>query len=157
MDSITTAIASLNFPIITEVSILLDGTLFFGVCLLALLAFFEPRNEKRLKVIRVMILAFILAISLKEIMKVPRPCMEIPGKIACPEDYSFPSSHAAVAFALMIAFINKPTYPFFLAFAVFVALSRVYLGVHTIDDVLAGLVIAPISYKMVDVLWTKKN
>jgi membrane-associated phospholipid phosphatase len=156
MDPISVAIASLNFPIVTDVSILLDSTLFFGVCLLALLAFFEPRNDKRLKVVRVMVLAFILAISLKEIMKVQRPCIEFPAKIPCPEDYSFPSSHAAVAFALMIAFINKPTYPFFIAFAIFIAFSRVYLGVHTVDDVLAGLVIAPIAYQLVDLLWKKK-
>lgn len=156
VDQITIAIESLNFPIVTDVAVLLNGTLFFGVCLLALLAFFEPRNEKRLKVVRVMILAFILAISLKEIMKVPRPCTEIPSKLICPEDYGFPSNHAAVAFALMIAFINKPTYPFFLAFAVFVSFTRVYLGMHSVDDVLAGLVVAPIAYQLVDLLWKKQ-
>jgi undecaprenyl-diphosphatase len=55
-------------------------------------------------------------------------------------DYSFPSAHAAVSFSVVP--ILDEEYPkikwFWIAFAVLVALSRLYLGVHYLSDVMAG-------------------
>lgn len=57
-----------------------------------------------------------------------------------PASASFPSGHAATAFAAAVAVglvhprLRRPL----LALAVLVALSRVYLGVHYVLDVLAG-------------------
>lgn len=158
MDSLTLAISSLNIPIVTYASALLDDPFSYIIIVALLLMFFEPRWEKRIKVVFVIAVALMLSVGIKEIAKVPRPCdLGFPSKVACPTDYSFPSNHAAIAFALMLAFINKPTFPIYLAFALFVAFSRVYLGVHAIDDVLAGLVIAPIAYQTVEILWRKKR
>ena len=55
-------------------------------------------------------------------------------------DYSFPSAHAAVAFAAL-PLLNK-TYPklkwLWILSASFVAFSRIYIRVHYLSDVVAG-------------------
>jgi undecaprenyl-diphosphatase len=62
---------------------------------------------------------------------------------AVPASASFPSGHAATAFAAAVAIglvhprLRRPL----LAMAAVVALSRVYLGVHYVLDVLAGSVL----------------
>ena len=55
-------------------------------------------------------------------------------------DPSFPSDHAAAAFALAVAvlLVNRRIGTLFLAAATLIAVSRVLLGVHYPGDVLAG-------------------
>ena len=71
-----------------------------------------------------------------------------------PNDYSFPSGHTACIFvcAFMIhdKLPKKYTLPI-LIFAILVAFSRLYVGVHYPTDVLAGIVLAYIIYR-----WVKK-
>lgn len=54
--------------------------------------------------------------------------------------YSFPSTHAAVAFsALPVLDLEFPKLKWFwLGFALLIALSRIYLGFHYFSDVVAG-------------------
>lgn len=59
------------------------------------------------------------------------------------KDYSFPSAHAAMSFATLP--ILDEEFPvikwFWISFAALVALSRVYLGVHFLSDIIAGSLI----------------
>lgn len=77
--------------------------------------------------------------GLKLLLKVPRPCF---GLEFCPVSYSFPSGHAAVIFAAMTTAIiyskSRKLDLSFLALAILVSLSRVFLGVHRIEDVITG-------------------
>jgi undecaprenyl-diphosphatase len=63
--------------------------------------------------------------------------------IAAPASPSFPSSHAAMAAAGAIALsVYAPAlWPLFATLAVLMAASRVYLAVHHVSDVVAGLAV----------------
>jgi undecaprenyl-diphosphatase len=87
--------------------------------------------------------AAMLVTLLKEAFDRARPPVADPGLDpvgVVPSSASFPSGHAATAFAAAVAValvyprLGRPL----LALAVVVALSRVYLGVHYVLDVVAG-------------------
>lgn len=72
----------------------------------------------------------------------PRPCELLES---CPETFSFPSRHVGVAFAAatVIALYVRRKYYGVLAFAAaaLVGYWRMATGVHTLNDVLGGLVV----------------
>jgi membrane-associated phospholipid phosphatase len=83
------------------------------------------------------------AAVLKDVFDRARPAVVDPGLealVATPSSASFPSSHAAMAFAAATAvgvLCPRLRWPL-LALASVVALSRVYLGVHYCLDIAAG-------------------
>jgi membrane-associated phospholipid phosphatase len=84
--------------------------------------------------------AFVLNSVVKLVVRRRRP--ELPGLpplIETPTRLSFPSAHATTSFAALRAFsaLGVPAAPLG-AFAVGLALSRLYLGVHYPSDVAAG-------------------
>lgn len=83
---------------------------------------------------------------LKDIFDDPRP----PGDIFALDgrvdnSYGLPSGHAQVAFALWLWLALELKQRWFWALAIFIALgvsfSRIYLGVHDMEDILAGTVL----------------
>lgn len=95
-------------------------------------------------------LSFFLDNVLKLVFQHPRPTQAI---IAVPDSYSFPSGHAVAASALYITLAliaahgerrQRPRRILIwsgVVVAVFVAWSRVYLGVHYFSDVIGGLLL----------------
>jgi undecaprenyl-diphosphatase len=84
-----------------------------------------------------------LTVLLKELTDRPRPPLADPtvhALIGIPDSSSFPSGHAATAFAAATAvgLLHPRLRAPLLALAAMVALSRVYLGVHYWSDVLVG-------------------
>jgi membrane-associated phospholipid phosphatase len=83
--------------------------------------------------------SYLLATILKSLFHVPRPCVLLE---ACPSTYSFPSGHTAVAFAFATVAISnmgkKKWYLFVIPLAILVGLSRIFLGLHTVIDVVGG-------------------
>lgn len=82
---------------------------------------------------------------LKRVVRRERP-LERSGRpplIVAPASPSFPSSHAAMAAAGAIALsVYAPAaWPLFATLAVLMAASRVYLAVHHVSDVVAGLAV----------------
>lgn len=154
MDMITEFAFNIKNDLLTSVSLLMNDNLVFFVIILALLFVFEKRANKRAKVLSALLLVAILTFGIKQFIAVERPCVSL-GLPYCPEEYSFPSIHAAVAFTLMISFLDKKNYPFFILFALFVAFSRLHLAVHSFRDIAGALVIALIAYYLVDIVWRR--
>jgi undecaprenyl-diphosphatase len=84
----------------------------------------------------------IAELILKNLIRRSRPFVDLSVTVVGGEasGYSFPSSHATAAFA--VAYIVSTFQPrlrwFFWLIALFVSLSRVYMGVHYPVDIIAG-------------------
>jgi undecaprenyl-diphosphatase len=71
-----------------------------------------------------------------------------------------PSLHATVAGVFAIASLGTPAFYFLAPLALLIAASRVFLGVHSVLQVAAGLALGMLVYLIVvqlsDRLWKKK-
>ena len=86
--------------------------------------------------------------SIKDILKDPRP---LTNDIRLEKDYGFPSAHSQVSVAAYgyfayrfknTKFKNSSIIPILFSFIIFlVAISRVIIGVHDVQDVIGGLLI----------------
>ena len=117
------------------------GAAFSLLLILVVLYYYKEQRELPF-LFCALAIALLLGFSFKTLLQEPRPCVAVPGKIPCPLDFSLPSLHALLAFTLAIVSIGNRSFPIFLLYALFVAFSRVYLGVHTISQVAAGLSLA---------------
>ena len=86
-------------------------------------------------------------ILIKFLVARPRPAIEMGAIIlANPGNYSFPSTHTTLAFAM--AYILSREEPslrrWFYTLAIFISLSRIYLGVHYPVDVVSGALLGTI-------------
>ena len=90
------------------------------------------------------LLAGIAQELLKNLFQVPRPVHADPSKllIKVPTSFSFPSGHTLVAFSsagILYALLPQLGIPA-LFLACLIGISRVYLGVHFVSDILGGIV-----------------
>jgi undecaprenyl-diphosphatase len=86
--------------------------------------------------------AALLALAVRAGVERPRPRLTVPqaDPLIGAGGWSFPSGHAATAFAgaVSLAYLWRRGTPFFFLLAAAIAFSRVYVGVHYPGDVLAG-------------------
>jgi undecaprenyl-diphosphatase len=154
LDLITMWGSQLNIPFLTPVAQLIDNDLIFLVLVLVI-AFIAEQGKKRNRLVLILVLVYILSTGVKYLVHEARPCLIIPSKIECPGSYSFPSSNAAVAFALAAGLWKKPNGWAYTVFAIFVAFTRVYLGVHTFFDVFGGMLLGVAGYLVLYIVWEK--
>ena len=89
----------------------------------------------------------IVSYPLKNLFHRPRPTLDTKYSIlntnSCPKDFSFPSGHAATAFAAaaILVYFDKKRRWFYYAIAVLISFSRIYLSCHYFFDVVAGALI----------------
>ena len=77
-------------------------------------------------------------------------------KISKPKDHSFPSGHTASSFcAVTVTFLNCPAYFWVpaLVVACLISFSRLYLRVHYLSDVVAGLILGVFDGTAVSMLF----
>jgi undecaprenyl-diphosphatase len=83
-------------------------------------------------------------ILIKFLVARPRPSLDIGAIIlADPGNYSFPSTHTTLAFAMayILSHEEKRLKWVFYGLAILISLSRIYLGVHYPIDVIAGVLL----------------
>ncbi len=153
MDKITGIIAHLDVPAITIIASFLNSDINLIIITLFFVFLTEQRKNKIGKIICAVILATLIGAVLKEVIHTDRPCISDSAKIICPSSYSFPSGHTILVFTVALAFLNKKYFPFYLAYAIFVAFTRIYLGVHSLEDIAGSIALAPFVYYITNEIW----
>ncbi|MEK6650332.1 MAG: phosphatase PAP2 family protein [Bacteroidota bacterium] len=97
---------------------------------------------------------------LKDLFVRPRPCHELSDfrlLVGCGAGKAFPSSHAVNTFAgaLVLGFFYPRAFWYLMGYAVLVAYSRVYVGVHYPLDVIGGGVVGLFGAAIV--LWASER
>jgi len=145
MGPVTRFIASQDIGFFTAFSLFVDSYAYL-VLPLSVILFYKQVGRKRIASLALSLLfLFLLVTSAKLLFHESRPCNEY-LKVSCPMDYSFPSGHTAVAFAFAFFALGTGAFPFYYTSAFLVALSRIYLGVHSLNDVVGGVVVGIFSY-----------
>jgi undecaprenyl-diphosphatase len=145
MDPIMQLAFSLDAPLLTSLSVFVSNYRMFMVILVllffAIASVFRELDATRFLAITA---AFALLISLgaKPLLAQARPCPQIDSKVPCPADFGTPSGHAIIAFAFALALHERKSFPIFIAIALLVSFSRMYLGVHSFIQIAASLALA---------------
>ncbi|MCW1296379.1 MAG: phosphatase PAP2 family protein [Candidatus Parvarchaeota archaeon] len=127
-------------------------SVFFSFAFFPLVLIILHQTKKKISTMLIALLFnFIIVNVVKFIVQRPRPFFIQSNPIFLASSYSFPSGHASIAFVFAVFFSNfYPKYKYiFYLIAIAVSLSRVYLGVHYLSDVIAGAIIGFIVSKFV--------
>ncbi len=118
------------------VSLVLNNHYYPILIVLAFIALAFSKNRKALIVS--LILVTLLTPALKGFYHEERPCNSIPSIVDC-RDFGFPSGHAITAVLLAAATLGTYAFFFFLPTAFTIAFSRIYLGVHDLNQLAGGI------------------
>ena len=144
---VTEAVGDVRWAPLTAVFVLASAWWVKGLVFLAAGAVRDARRRLAPVTALVVLVAFGLAAAASAGLKLAvgraRPPVEDPAfeaLVALPSTASFPSGHATTAFAAAVALgvLVPRLRAAALALAALIAVSRVYLGVHFVLDVLAG-------------------
>lgn len=117
------------------------GSEFFYFAVLVFL-YWSGKRKLAISLACTVLVSLYVSFLLKDLFQVPRPSGVGLRILETPEDFSFPSGHAqsTAAFWFFLAFSLGKTPLFILGgvLVALVALSRLYLGVHYLEDVLFG-------------------
>jgi len=143
------------------------SSIFIWILVIVLIVILEERKNPRVsirdkKFLLIFSSAFIFTffvadILLKYFFRRPRPYLLMKSFYSnlvvsiCPIDFSFPSAHAATAFAAagVLTHFDKKKGWFYYLTAVIISYSRIYLGCHYFFDVVFGAFIGYIISKIV--------
>ena len=170
-------INSLNSPFFDTIMSAISGQILWIPYFLAIIFLFFKKNSKKIAIIGILFLIIAVGLSdyssvhaFKEVFKRLRPChnQAIADTVHliknhCGGQYGFVSSHSANFFSISMfssLFIKNKKFSYIaFLFAIIVAYSRIYLGVHYLTDVIGGAIlgisISFIIYKIYNFLFLK--
>ncbi len=135
------------YQVFLAFSVFFENFEYLGLGIVLLLAFLSSKRKKIFLI--ALIATLVLGVGLKVFYAEPRPCLITPGLIDCPSGNGFPSTHAALAGFLAVAALGTWAFFVFAPLAAMIAYSRVFLGVHSASQVLAGLVLGAVCYLLI--------
>ncbi|MEM4295361.1 MAG: phosphatase PAP2 family protein [Candidatus Anstonellales archaeon] len=147
MSDIISTFSSLIFSFVYAIAMILNNNFIF-IPLIILIAYLLDKWKGAFFIFFSGIVTFIV----KQIFALPRVCNT---PIPCFDDFAFPSGHATLAFSLALLRIDKEDFWLYMFFAFFVSFTRLILGVHTIQEVIAGLALALINIEIWWLYWKK--
>jgi membrane-associated phospholipid phosphatase len=116
---------------------------FIAVSVLAIYSF----SKNRKVFLTALILAVLLGVGLKAFFGYSRPCDLLgDSKIDCPASEGFPSNHAVIATVLAFGALGTWLFWPYLFFALIIPLSRLWLGVHSLDQVAGGMALGAMVF-----------
>ena len=137
----------------------------FWIAITLLLIFIPSKRKWGFQaVFSIIITVIICNLILKPLIMRCRPCWlepDVPLLVKIPKDYSFPSGHSNISFAVATAIFtrNKKIGIPALVLAALIAISRLYVFVHWPTDVLVGTIIGICggisSFYIINFLYTK--
>lgn len=125
-------------------SLLFHEFYYLALGLVSLWAVYAFDRKKEFAV--ALVLAVLLALALKGFYAEPRPCSSVEGLAACPPSEGFPSIHSVFAAVIALGGLGGWLFFAFAPLGFLIAYSRIFLGVHTVDQVYAGLALGAICY-----------
>lgn len=109
--------------------------------------FFQKKKEI-LKVVFSGVLAYFMAVLLKNLFQIPRPFFALPDiePLLSKTTFSFPSEHASIFMALsvLIFLLHKKAGYIFIFFTILIGIARIAAGVHFPIDILGGFILGGI-------------
>jgi undecaprenyl-diphosphatase len=132
------------------ITLFLADYLIFAIFLIVFFLWVYKSEHKLILVgVSSSVIAWIISLLIKTFFYLPRPFIITSTQplIGFLMDGTFPSSHSSLAFALSSSvFIKKPRLGMVLFFlSVLMVSARVFGGVHTVTDVIAGAVIGVLT------------
>ncbi len=144
------SITKLQYPVLNETIISLTHFLTIALVLVIIpIIYFSVKKDYKtvLNIVIGVLLCLAITYFIKYLLLRPRPFELLSiAKLTTEYSPSFPSTHATVVFYMFFLLkdkLKKLKIPL-LIYAVLVAFSRIFLGMHFTSDVIAGIIIAPI-------------
>lgn len=113
---------------------------------LAFLAISLFTTKKRAALLLALALAVVAGTAVKNYYHEDRPCVSEPSPISCPGDYGLPSNHAIASTIFAVGALGSPVFLLFAPAAFLIGYSRIYLNVHSIEQVAGGFALGIALY-----------